>query len=179
VTLAEWSQRLRHAWKRLRGINRKIRKRRAHGHKTPELAARRRKVRKKIAYLKAHKPKPANVGGLIWFDSHQVAAWIVPILQAARADGVWGGSVISGYRSPEYQCQVCSHICSGGCQNGCPGLCAKPGTSNHQGITRPAGAVDVTDAAGLQRWCRAHGNPLHGNGEMLPYDIPHFSSSGR
>ncbi len=137
-------------------------------------------ARAKHLWLEAHPPTPVDTDGLTWFDGHQVASWIVhEVLIPARNSGVWGGGVISGYRSDAYQCTVCSQICSGGCQNGCPGLCARPGTSNHRGIVKPAGAADVSDPAGLQRWCRAHGNPMHGNGEMLPYDIPHFSASGR
>lgn len=135
---------------------------------------------KKFLWLRDHPPEPVDSDGLTTFDAHQVASWIVnEVLVPARASDRWNGSVISGYRSDAYQCQVCASICSGGCANGCPGLCARPGTSNHRGIWKPLGAVDVTDPGGLQDWCQAHGNPMYGNGQFLPFDIPHFSHSGR
>jgi hypothetical protein len=177
------TERLRHAYKRLRGINIKIRKRRAKGQKTPELAAIRRHVRKKIAWLEAHKdpaPAPTEHGLLVSFDGHTVPSWIARVLGSARASGYWNGAVFSGYRSPAYSESLCYGICGAPtCSGRCAGrssnhACPPSGTG-----TTYEGAVDVSDPAGLQRWCRAHGNPLHGNGEMLPYDTPHFSRSGR
>lgn len=75
-------------------------------------------------------PTPSGLGH---FDGHLVAAWIVPILQWARAHG-WSGHVISGYRSTADQARVCA-----------TGVkpCATPGESEHQGINYPRGAVDV------------------------------------
>lgn len=173
------TERLQHAWKRLRGINLKIKKRRKKGKKTPELAEIRRHIKKKIAWLKAHKD-PGPVPTLETFDAHQVPGWIVEqVLKPARSSGTWKGTVISGYRSPAYSESLCRSICGA---PSCPGRCAGR-SSNHaappsgKGVAYE-GAIDVTDAPGLQRWCRAHGNPLHGNGEMLPLDTPHFSRSG-
>jgi len=76
------ADRLKHARKRLRGLNEKIRKRRAKGQKTPELAANRRRLRKKIAWLETHPdPSPATPAGyLVQFDGHTVPAWIVRVL---------------------------------------------------------------------------------------------------
>lgn len=169
-------------WARLRELNREIRKRRKRGHKTPDLAARRRHIQKKIAWLKAHKdPSPVSTGGatLTTFDDHTVPVWIADVLLLARKSGNWKGYVISGYRSPAYSESLCEAMCGA---PSCPGRCAGR-SSNHacppsgKGVEFE-GAVDVTDSAGLQRYCRAHGNPLHGNGEMLPYDTPHFSRTG-
>lgn len=172
-------------WSRLRELNDTIRKRRRRGHKTPDLAAERKRIKKKIAWLKAHKdPKPKPVyKGQKWvpFDGHLVAAWMLnEALTPARESGVWKGVVFSGYRSPEYCRQLCQQDCG---HDSCPGTCAGV-TSNHCGPpsfkgVKYEGAVDVTDPEGLQRWCKAHGNPIHGNGEMLPLDHPHFSRSGR
>lgn len=177
-----WKARMRHLRKRLKGINEKIFKRRAKGQKTPELAEIRRHVRRKIKWLKDHKPPPPRrKSGFKTLDGRICPAWIVDeVLLPARNSGVWNGSVVSGYRTPAYSEQLCYGICGAPT---CPGRCAGRST-NHAcppdgKPIKPRGAVDVTDSAGLQRWCRAHGNPLHGNGEMLPYDPVHFSSSGR
>ena len=40
------------------------------------------------------------------------------------------------------------------------------------------GAEDVTDPAGLDRFCREHNKPLIGNGRVLPADLNHFSHAG-
>lgn len=135
----------------------------------------------KYEWIEAHPPEPADQDGLTWFDGKQVPTWIVEqVLIPARASGLWRGSLISGFRTPEYCRQLCRDICG---RDSCPGICAGA-SSNHacppDGVPEEyKGAVDVNDPAGLQRWCRNHGNPLRGNGEMLPRDLPHFSRSGR
>jgi hypothetical protein len=64
----------------------------------------------------------------------------------------------------------------------CPGTCG--GRSSNHACPPDAtckefeGAADVHDPAGFQRYCRAHGNPLRGNGEVLPSDVNHFSRTG-
>lgn len=178
----KFKARLRHLTKRLKGVNEKIRKRRRKGQKTPELAEIKKHIAAKIEYLRAHPPpKPQSTTGFATFDGHTVPAWIVhEVCEPARKSGMWKGSVISGYRTPAYSESLCRAMC-GAPQ--CPGRCAGRAT-NHAcppdgKPLKPRGAIDVTDSAGLQRWCRAHGNPLHGNGEFLPYDTPHFSASGR
>lgn len=175
-------QRLRHAWRRLRGVNHKIWKRRARGHKTPELAEIRRHIRKKIKWLEAHKdPKPAApAANLVSFDGRTVPGWIAQILREARASGAWHGTVISGYRSPAYSEALCRAMCGAPT---CSGRCAGR-YSNHacppSGTGRPyEGAVDVTDHDGLEHFCRTHGKPLYGGGYALAYDHPHFSANGR
>jgi hypothetical protein len=67
--------------------------------------------------------------GLGMFDGVQVADWIIPILNWARAHG-WGGSVTSGYR---------------------PGFDphAAGGFSEHSGTQWPGGAVDVGGPAAI------------------------------
>lgn len=113
-------------------------------------------------------PTPTETGnlpaGVSTFDGKPVANWIIPILKHARKHG-WKGSVNSGYRSPADQARVCA-----------TGVkpCAKPGTSRHQGKRFPNGAVDVSDAAGLNRAKRTHpmGNLLVWAGAKDP---PHFS----
>lgn len=171
---------LKNLWSRLRELNRQIRKRRNRGHKTPDLAAERKKVLRKIAYLKEHPPAKVELKGLVMFDGHQVPSWIVhEVLEPARASGKWKGSVISGYRTPAYSEQLCEHMCG---HPSCPGMCAGRAT-NHacppDGVAEPyKGAVDVLDPAGLQSWTRSHGNPLIGNGQVLPRDLNHFSREG-
>lgn len=172
-------KRLKKLRNRLRELNRKIRNRRRRGHKTPDLAAERKRVKKKIDWLEKH-TDPGPVPNLETLDGHQVPGWIAEILKAARNSGNWEGYVISGYRTPAYSESLCRAMCGA---PSCPGRCAGR-SSNHacppSGKGSPyEGAVDVTDSAGLQRYCRAHNHPLHGNGEMLPYDTPHFSNTGR
>jgi len=119
------------------------------------------------------------IEGLVAFDGHEVPAWIVAILSAARHDGIWHGSVISGYRTPAYSESLCYAMCGA---PSCPGRCAGRATNHscpptYRGV-KYEGAVDVTDAPGLRSYCRLHNAPLRGDGEVLPYDTPHFSHEG-
>lgn len=77
--------------------------------------------------------------GVANFEGKQVAAWIAPILRAARQAG-WKGSVSSGYRSVAEQRRI---------YNSGVRPAAKPGQSNHNFTGFPGGAVDVTDAPQL------------------------------
>lgn len=127
-----------------------------------------------------HKESVQGGPGLIPMDGHQVPKWIgEQVLLPARRSGEWKGGVLSGRRSPEESEAICEAMCG---QPTCPGRCAGKST-NHAcpptfSCKEHEGAVDVTDAAGLQRWCRSHGNPLIGNGQVLPADTPHFSRTG-
>lgn len=135
-----------------------------------------RRIAKKNAYQKKHPPGPHPDGdGLTTFDGRQVCDWIAKILSDARRAGAWHGSVLSGWRSAEYCRQLCRNICG---RDRCPGLCAGE-SSNHTQVGNLAGAVDVSDPAGLRAYCRAHGLPLHGGGEVLSRDLNHFSHSGQ
>lgn len=123
---------------------------------------------------------PVVKEGWVEFDGHQVAGWMVEqALKPARDSGVWKGSVYSGFRDPVYSEHLCIVMCGAPT---CPGRCGGK-SSNHSGPpsfkgVKYEGAVDVTDAAGLRRWCNAHGNPIRGGGEVLPSDTPHFSRVG-
>lgn len=130
--------------------------------------------RRKRKWLKEHPESTFPDHGLVELDGHQVAAWIAKILVAAREAGYWHGYVISGWRSRSYSRELCENMCGA---SSCPGRCAGEAT-NHVGIEEPEGATDVSDPAGLQRYCREHGLPLRGNGEVLPADTPHFSRAG-
>lgn len=140
-------------------------------------------LKRKIAWLRKNRdPEPVPSDELlVTFDGKLVPRWMAAqALAPARASGIWRGYVFSGYRSPEYSEQLCYNMCGA---PSCPGRCAGR-ASNHAAPPSGRGyayegAVDVTDSAGLQRWCRAHGNPIRGNGEALPSDTPHFSRSGR
>lgn len=119
-------------------------------------------------------------GNVVTFDGKPCARWIAEILADARNAGSWKGQVVSGFRTPEYSTSLCMSMCG---QPTCPGRCGGA-ASNHScppshACSPHEGAVDVSDPAGLQAYCRAHNLPLHGNGEMLPSDTPHFSNSGR
>lgn len=139
-------------------------------------------AKKKRRWLERHHDSGEVPSGtdFVTFDGHPVPRWIVEeALAPARRSGVWTGTVISGYRTPEYSEQLCYGICGA---PSCPGKCAGR-SSNHccppsyRGVPYE-GAVDVTQPASLQRWTRAHNNPIRGNGEALPQDLVHFSRSG-
>jgi hypothetical protein len=136
----------------------------------PAMVARGIKRRRKQA--KMAKAAAAPRAGVANFDNKQVAAWMVPHLEWARAHG-WKGSVISGYRTPEYSEHVCRGICGA---PSCPGRCAGR-SSNHSGRVAPRGAVDVSDCftfAELMKRC-PHQPRIFNN---LPNDRPHFSATG-
>lgn len=136
---------------------------------------------KKVAFLRKHQdPHGTPKGHFTTFDGLPVPTWIVrDVLKPARKDGV-SFTVISGYRSPEYSEQLCEQICGA---PSCPGRCAGR-SSNHccpPTFTgrKPEGAVDVYPGApALDAWCQKHGNPLIGNGRVLPADPNHFSAHG-
>jgi hypothetical protein len=123
---------------------------------------------------------PPPAGNFVSFDGHQVPRWIAEILNAARKAG-WSGSVISGYRTPEYSTSLCEAMCGAPT---CPGRCAGANSNHscpptHTGVPYE-GAVDVLEPAGLESYCRAHTKPLYGNGYALgAADLNHFSASGR
>ena len=79
--------------------------------------------------------------GASTLDGHLVAPWIVPILLYGRSKG-WKGHVTSGYRSKAEQTKI---------YNSGVRPAAVPGTSNHEGLIFPSGAVDVTEAAQLSQ----------------------------
>lgn len=113
-------------------------------------------------------------GGVAEFDGKRVCRWMVPILTEARRRG-WSGTVTSGYRTPEEQCQACIGVC-GNC-GGCPGTCAAPGESNHGGCSGRQGAVDVSDYVTFGRIMREMGSPLRN--ALGPADPVHFSRTGK
>lgn len=118
---------------------------------------------------------------VIEYDGHPVAAWIVPRLKYARANG-WGGRVLSGYRSPSQQRGAAARYAAA---LGKPVSAVYPNgvlASNHVGQQHPRGAVDVTEperlAAAMVGW-RTSGrpHPLVWGGPVIN-DRAHFSSNG-
>lgn len=151
---ARWTRRLHRAEEGLGGYIRRLR------HQ-----------RKKLKRLeKAHQPE-IHAEGLTTFDGVTVAAWIAHWLQAARDSGIWGGRLVSGYRTPEYSEQLCEQMCGA---PSCPGTCAGRAT-NHAKYEEPDGAVDVTDYINFGVAMRRLGAPLKND---LPRDRVHYSSSG-
>lgn len=106
-------------------------------------------------------------------DGKEVAGWIAPILQAARASGMWRGGVTSGFRSYAKQWWIyyVARIRPA----------ARPGTSNHEGSDYPRGAVDVSDPWGLNRFLDSKGiTKLKWYRDNVgPGDDWHFSGTGR
>lgn len=100
------------------------------------------------------------------FDGHRVAGWIIPQLKYARKHG-WHGRVQSGYRDPN---QVVTPS---------PGLPVAPqGQSNHNSLVYPGGAVDVTDADGLERALMSYSGPHKLVRGTAIGDPIHFSATG-
>lgn len=132
-------------------------------------------LKKKLDAIRKSKeldnPDP-DQDGLATFDGRTVAAWIVPWLEKSRKAG-WTGTVVSGYRTPEYSTSLCIAMCGA---PSCPGRCAGA-SSNHSGKVYPAGAIDVTDYTrfGSIQW--QIGSPLKNS--IGASDPVHFSVSGR
>jgi hypothetical protein len=103
--------------------------------------------------------------GVASFEGKQVAAWIAPALDFARARG-WKGTVRSGYRSRADQ----ERIYRSGVRPA-----AKPGTSNHEGTEYPRGAIDVSDAQTLARILKGtkYGKRLKWAGAKDPVHFSH------
>jgi len=117
--------------------------------------------------------------GTTIIDGHPVANWIAREVLWARRNG-WSGTVTSGVRSVAEQRQACINVC--GNPNGCPGTCAKPGSSNHQGILYPAGAIDVgseDQARQLILILRSYPGVSRLRWGALPNDRVHLSATGR
>jgi hypothetical protein len=184
------SSRLKKAWERLRELNQKIRKRRGRGHKTPDLAAERRRLRKKIKWLQEHEdPVAAADGTSTWTTGDgrkfKVAAWMVGA--APGPDGTktnwllrsknkgWDGNLSSGYRSPAYSESLCRAMCGA---PSCPGRCA--GRSSNHSQTGPPnwGAIDVfPQYVKFGQIQREIGSPL--KNELGAQDPVHYSYTGR
>lgn len=106
--------------------------------------------------------------GLVQFDGHPVAAWIVPGLKWCRKHGYWHGAVTSGWRDPNVVITPS------------PGLPVAPqGKSNHRGKAWPLGAVDVSDAPGLEEGMKHYPGLLKVKRDPSIGDPVHFSWTGR
>ena len=128
-------------------------------------------------------PDPSTLppGGTTVIDGKPVANWIAVQVLGARKHG-WTGQVTSGVRSRAEQVLACLNVC--GNANGCPGTCAKPGTSNHEKIKFPFGAVDITDGASFDAALRraktaGDAGPYPVIRNNLPNDPVHRSLTGR
>lgn len=86
------------------------------------------------------------VGHTVAFGGKQVAGWIAPILEYARAHG-WKGNVNSGFRSDAEQAK----IYASGVRPAAKPKSLGGGGSNHSGSVYPLGAIDVSEAASLSQ----------------------------
>lgn len=109
-------------------------------------------------------------GGIVTFDGKPCVEWIAYWLQKSRNAG-WGGTLVSGYRTPEYSQQLCYQICGA---PSCPGRCAGT-SSNHTKQGYLGGAVDVSDYTNFEAIQYRIGSPLRND---LPVDPVHFSATG-
>lgn len=139
---------------------------------------RERRLRKKIAYLKAHRPDTSlNPNGVStptapWNPLHHpIANSIIPWLEKSWAAG-WRGQVNSGWRDPDLCERLCYQICGA---PRCSGTCAGR-TSNHTQSGPGEGAVDVSDYYTFAAVQRRIGSPLHNS--LGAQDPVHFSFAG-
>lgn len=124
--------------------------------------------RSELAKLRAPHPQT----GVVRFDGVPVAGWIADILIAARNAGV-NLRVSSGYRSYAEQQAIYDREAG----NGYP--VAYPGTSHHQGINYPDGAVDVyVGQDELSTWLQNHSSVARGLTFAGAKDAVHFSVPG-
>lgn len=140
------------------------------------LLARIRKLRKKI---RDQRPPPEDADHFMALDGKTVTEWIGAICVKAREAGYWHGVIVSGFRTAAETIALCRAMCG---QDACPGLCGGALSNHgcpptHTGIPYE-GAVDVSDPAGLDRYCQENDLPLIGNGRRLPNDVVHFSHAG-
>jgi hypothetical protein len=147
-------------------------------------ANRHRKEKNRLLRVIRHRRKVLSLNkevrqNLMWYDGHQVAGWIVPFLDHARAHG-WRGHVNGGVRSEQTAWYLWNHAGRLGLQRWVS--VAYPCTSNHCGYIYPKGAVDVSDPWTFARL--EHGRTI--NGKTLraymytvgPRDPVHFSHTG-
>jgi peptidoglycan hydrolase-like protein with peptidoglycan-binding domain len=149
---------------------RRIRRPGSPRYSNPAMLARARARRRKQKKVAVESGRPR--AGVVVYDTKPVAAWMVPYLDWARAHG-WHGVLASGFRTPAESEHLCIRLYGRPRVEGrCGGL-----TSNHFGIRKPAGAIDVTDYvrfAELMRRC-----PLQPKIKNdLPADRGHFSLTG-
>lgn len=167
-------QKLR-AYRRLRRYFDRVLKRAQDRNADPALIHRYRKKKRWALRMIRHRRKvlsgAGKTHGLVWFDGHQVAAWIAAELTKARRAGRWKGHVVSGWRDPLYSERLCYSMCG---HPTCPGRCAGQ-SSRHSGIEYPNGAADVDDFWRLQAECRRLNLRIQND---LPNDRVHFSSDG-
>jgi hypothetical protein len=155
-----------------RELMQRLRHPRSARYSTPAMLAR--ALRRRRRQRKAAKASAAPRAGVATFDGRPVAAWFVPHLEWARANG-WRGTLQSGWRDPLYSEHLCLNMCGA---PSCPGRCAGR-ASNHAGNVKPAGAIDVSDYATfgvLMRKCPHSPRIFNALGARDPV---HFSASGR
>ena len=132
-----------------------------------------RRNRQIVSKQRANQKAAAKATGVTKYDGVPVAAWMVPYLQWARANG-WKGRLVSGWRDPQYSRSLCMRMCGA---PSCPGRCAGT-SSNHVGSAKPNGAVDVSDYVTFERvMARCPYRPQLVN-RLDARDPVHFSVSG-
>lgn len=117
--------------------------------------------------VKGSAPSSSSKGGVAHFDGKPVASWIKPLLEYGRAHG-WQGTVASGVRTDAEQTAIYK---SGVRPAALPRSMGGAG-SNHERTGFLQGAVDVTDAATLDKILRAKHSRLKFAGAKDPV---HFS----
>lgn len=124
----------------------------------------------KTVTVKSHtRAHPSGHDGTISLNGKPVNASIASILKDAKASGDWKGQVTSGWRSNAEQAK----IYASGVRPAAP-----PGQSMHRFKRAGKGAVDVTDAAGLNRYLKRHHLPLKYAGSKDPVHFSQGAPSG-
>lgn len=173
ASLALWRKRLAYRQK----AHDRARKRRD----KPGMAKRDHLIGEAVTQIKRRKVQLAALpapDGLVVIDGKPVVAWIAEEIRWAQAHG-WRGAVVSGYRThaEQYAAAVgyVQRIGSTLAATYPSGVYA----SNHcRKGAYPAGAVDVTDAAGLDHVLRSKPNRRLTWGGPVIGDTVHFSANG-
>ena len=133
----------------------------------------RKRIEQKLEWLEEHPaPRPDRDGDLIEIDGKPVSAGVGREVLRIRAAGRWGGSVVSGYRTPEHSESLCFGMCG---KPSCPGMCAGR-SSRHTQKGGRNGAVDVSEWWTFRQECER----LHSwlDNILGPADPVHFSDIG-
>lgn len=145
------------------------------GHTPPDrgwiVRGMKRRITQRRNWRRNHR-KAKKTTGVGTFDGRPVANALIPHLQWARAHG-WHGTLVSGYRTPEYSEHLCIVMCGA---PRCPGRCAGRAT-NHAYALAARFAGDVSDYIRFgQIVAHSPHNPRIFN--ALPNDRVHYSPTG-
>lgn len=128
------------------------------------------RVERLRAIRERHADPDPDGDGLATWEGTTVDAGFIPALKYAKKHG-WDGTVVSGYRTPEYSESLCYAMCG---SPACPGRCA--GKSSRHSQKNGEGAIDVSDYYTFGRLMEEGDFPWHNS--LGAADPVHFSRYG-